>query len=78
MVSQNALLFVNTMFGWPMVPSADMPGGGPAYPLPRSAARCAGGRSIVVRSWPVSLTVIRRPTTSGDSQQLQWVGTSFR
>jgi porin len=21
------------MFGWPMVPSADMPGGGPAYPL---------------------------------------------
>ncbi|HEY1795297.1 MAG TPA: carbohydrate porin, partial [Stellaceae bacterium] len=32
MVSQNALLFVNTMFGWPMVPSADMPGGGPAYP----------------------------------------------
>ncbi len=21
------------MFGWPMVPSADLPGGGPAYPL---------------------------------------------
>ena len=33
MVSQNALLFVNTMFGWPMLPSADMPGGGPAYPM---------------------------------------------
>ncbi|HEY3920218.1 MAG TPA: carbohydrate porin, partial [Stellaceae bacterium] len=33
MTSQNAGLFVNTMFGWPMVPSADMPGGGPAYPL---------------------------------------------
>jgi porin len=32
-VSQSALLFVNTMFGWPMVPSADLPGGGPAYPL---------------------------------------------
>lgn len=32
-VSQNALVFVNTMFGWPMVPSADLPGGGPAYPL---------------------------------------------
>ena len=25
--------FVNTMFGWPMLPSADLPGGGPAYPL---------------------------------------------
>ena len=33
MVSQNAGYFVNTMFGWPMVPSADLPGGGPAYPL---------------------------------------------
>ena len=25
--------FINTMFGWPMLPSADLPGGGPAYPL---------------------------------------------
>jgi len=33
MVSQNALLFVNTMMGWPMLPSANLPGGGPAYPL---------------------------------------------
>ena len=33
MVTQNGLYFVNTMFGWPMVPSADLPGGGPAYPL---------------------------------------------
>jgi len=33
MGSQNALLYVNTMFGWAMLPSADMPGGGPAYPL---------------------------------------------
>jgi porin len=32
-VNQNAGVFVNTMFGWPMVPSADLPGGGPAYPL---------------------------------------------
>ncbi len=33
MVSQNAGYFINTMFGWPMLPSADLPGGGPAYPL---------------------------------------------
>ena len=33
MVSSNAIYFVNTMFGWPMLPSADMPSGGPAYPL---------------------------------------------
>ena len=32
-VSQNASYFINNMFGWPMLPSADIPGGGPAYPL---------------------------------------------
>jgi porin len=39
MVSNNALYFVNTMFGWPMLPSADLPGGGPAYPLSALGAR---------------------------------------
>ena len=39
MVSPNALVFVNTMFGWPMLPSADMPAGGPAYPLSALGAR---------------------------------------
>ena len=33
MVSQNAGVFVNTMLGWPGLPSYDMPFGGPAYPL---------------------------------------------
>jgi porin len=33
MVSLYAGTFVNTMFGWPAVPSYDMPAGGPAYPL---------------------------------------------
>ncbi|MDE8344737.1 MAG: carbohydrate porin [Acidocella sp.] len=32
-VSQYSGLFVNTMAGWPMLPSADLYGGGPAYPL---------------------------------------------
>ena len=42
MVSTNALYFVNTMFGWPMLPSADMPGGGPAYPLSDLGIRFRG------------------------------------
>ena len=51
MVSQNAGYFVNTMFGWPMVPSADMPGGGPAYPLSALGVR--------VRAHPTdSITVL--------------------
>ncbi|QGZ66612.1 carbohydrate porin [Paraburkholderia acidisoli] len=33
MVSKYASTFVNTMFGWPALPSYDMPSGGPAYPL---------------------------------------------
>ncbi len=32
-VNPNGAYFVNTMFGWPVVPSYDLPGGGPAYPL---------------------------------------------
>lgn len=33
MVSKYSGLFVNTMAGWPLVPSSDLYGGGPAYPL---------------------------------------------
>ena len=33
MISQNANYFINTSFGWPVLASSDMPGGGPAYPL---------------------------------------------
>jgi porin len=32
-VSKYSALFVNTMAGWPMLPSADLYAGGPAYPL---------------------------------------------
>ncbi|MGE4480774.1 carbohydrate porin [Acidocella sp.] len=33
MVSDYSGLFVNTMAGWPIIPSVDLYGGGPAYPL---------------------------------------------
>ena len=33
LLSQYSGLFVNTMAGWPLVPSDDLYGGGPAYPL---------------------------------------------
>ncbi len=33
MASQDAGLFINTMMGWPVLPSADLYAGGPAYPL---------------------------------------------
>jgi len=76
-VSQNALLFVNTMFGWPMVPSADLPGGGPAYPLSALGVR--------VRARPTdSITLLGgvfngspTPNNNGDSQKTNPSGTSF-
>jgi porin len=37
--STNAAYFVNTMFGWPALPSYDLPGGGPAYPLSAPGVR---------------------------------------
>jgi porin len=33
MASQGSALYLNTMMGWPMLPSADLYAGGPAYPL---------------------------------------------
>jgi porin len=40
--SPSAALFANTMFGWPALPSYDMPNGGPAYPLADLGVRVRG------------------------------------
>ena len=40
--SQNSSLFVNTMSGWPLLPSVDQYAGGPAYPLSSLGARIRG------------------------------------
>jgi len=77
MVSQNALLFVNTMFGWPMVPSADLPGGGPAYPLSAPGVRA---RVRLADSWTLLAGVFSgspAPNDNPDSQQADPSGTSF-
>ncbi len=42
MTSIYSATFVNTMFGWPGVPSYDMPSGGPAYPLSGLGVRLRG------------------------------------
>jgi porin len=49
--SQGSALFLNTMMGWPMLPSADLYAGGPAYPLSslgvRVRAQPAGGFTVL-------------------------------
>ncbi len=39
MTSQGSSLFINAMMGWPMLPTADLYGGGPAYPLSSAGVR---------------------------------------
>ena len=78
MVSQNASYLVNTMFGWPMLPSADLPGGGPAYPLSAPGVRL---RARPFDAWTALLGVFSGSPLStdapGDPQQLDPSGTSF-
>jgi len=79
MVTQNGSYFVNTMFGWPMLPSADLPGGGPAYPLsalraraqPRPLSICQNFRAInwrrrapaAISLCSLARTICRSPST---------------
>jgi porin len=77
MVSSNALDFVNTMFGWPMLPSADLPGGGPAYPLSALGVRL---RARPIDPLTILLGVFNGSPTrnaNGDPQKNDAHGTSF-
>jgi len=78
MVNLNGVYFMNTMFGWPMVPSADLPGGGPAYPLSSLGVRL---RYRPINSVTALLGVYNgspAPTTPGsDAQLLNPSGTYF-
>jgi porin len=75
--SPNGAYFLNTMFGWPLVPSVDLPGGGPAYPL--------SDLGIRFRYRPINpLTILvgvfngsPSSTNQGDPQLADRSGTSF-
>ena len=76
-VSTNAAYFLNTMFGWPALPSYDLPGGGPAYPLSAPALRI---RARPINALNVLVGVFNGSPVSnnqGDPQQQNPSGTSF-
>jgi len=77
MVNQNGSYFVNTMFGWPMLPSADMPAGGPAYPLSALGARLRYRPSDSVTVLAGLFNGSPVPNNNGDPQQVNPSGTSF-
>lgn len=77
MVSQYANSFINLTFGWPILPSVDMPAGGPAYPLSSLGVRV---RAKPSDAWTALAGVFDgNPAGSdvGDPQQLNNHGTNF-
>jgi porin len=48
LVSQYSTLFINSMMGWPALPSIDMYAGGPAYPLSSLGVRLRGHPSDTI------------------------------
>jgi porin len=77
MGSQNAGYFVNTMFGWPMLPSADMPGGGPAYPLSALGLRLRAHATDTITMLAGVFNGSPSPSDDGDPQMKNRAGTSF-
>jgi porin len=77
MVSPNGNDFVNTMFGWPMLPSADLPGGGPAYPLSALGIRFRGRPTDALTVLAGVFNGSPVADNSGDSQRQNPHGTSF-
>ncbi len=77
MVSQYAATFMNATFGWPVLPSVDMPAGGPAYPLSSLGVRL---RLKPSDAWTVMAGVFDgNPSGNGvgDAQVLNAHGTNF-
>ena len=77
MGSQNAGYFVNTMFGWPMLPSADLPGGGPAYPLSDLGVRARVHLTDSITALGGVFSGSPVSNNTGDPQMRNPSGTSF-
>jgi len=77
MVSQYAGTFMNATFGWSVLPSVDLPAGGPAYPLSSLGVRL---RVTPSENWTVLAGVFDgNPAGNGvgDAQKLNAHGTNF-
>lgn len=77
MVSQNASTFLNATFGWPVLPSADMPAGGPAYPLSSLGVRLRAKPTDTVTVLAGVFDGNPAGGDVGDPQKLNSHGTNF-
>ncbi len=75
--SPNGAYFVNTMFGWPLVPSVDLPGGGPAYPLSDLGIRLRYKPTNAITLLAGVFNGNPASTSEGDPQRSDSSGTNF-
>lgn len=75
-VSQYANTFLNATFGWPVLPAADLPAGGPAYPLSSLGVRARYKVSDAVTVLGGVFDGNPAPGI-GDAQKLNGSGTRF-
>jgi len=78
MVNPTASVFMGTMFGWPGLPSYDMPSGGPAYPLSalglRLRASLGHQTTLLLGAFAGNPS---NATAAQDPQKVDATGTSF-
>ncbi len=77
MVSQYATAFVGTAFGWPALPSSDLPAGGPAYPLSGLGARVRLALADATRLLVGAFAGDPANTRTQDPQKANDHGTTF-
>ena len=77
MVSQYATPFMNATFGWPVLPSVDLPSGGPAYPLSSLGARFRAKPSDAVTVLAGVFDGNPAGSNTGDPQKQESHGTNF-
>ena len=75
-VTQYGGTFINATFGWPVLPSADLPAGGPAYPLSSLGVRLRAKPSDAVTVLGGVFDGNPAPGI-GDPQKLNASGTNF-
>lgn len=77
-ISPTARLFVNSTFGWPSLPSSDLPSGGPAYPLSTPGVRVHVKVNGAVSFFAGLFNSDPAGPGPGDPQKRDASGTAFR
>jgi porin len=77
MISQYATPFMNATFGWPVLPAADLPSGGPAYPLSSLGVRFRAKASDAVTVLAGVFDGNPAGSNTGDPQKQNSSGTNF-